>query len=46
MTGKQVMQQVTTNTIIKLNVAKLPAGVYMLKVNNGTETRSVKFVKG
>ena len=46
MTGKQVMQQVTTNTIIKLNVAKLPAGVYMLNVNNGTETRSVKFVKG
>lgn len=44
--GKLVMQQVNGgNTISQLNISKLPAGVYVVNVNNGTETKAVKFIK-
>jgi hypothetical protein len=43
--GKLVMQQQSGNTLTQLNVSKLPAGIYMLNVNNGRETKALKFVK-
>jgi hypothetical protein len=43
--GKLVMQQQTSNRLTPLNISKLPAGVYMLNVNNGKETKAAKFVK-
>ncbi len=43
--GKLVMQQSSTNTLTSLNVSKLPAGIYLLNVSNGKETRAAKFVK-
>jgi len=43
--GKQVMQQVSSNTLTQLNVSKLPAGIYLLNVNNGNETKTARFVK-
>ena len=43
--GKMVMQQQTNKMITEINIAKLPAGIYMLNINNGSEVRSVKFVK-
>ena len=45
MMGKQVMQQVTANTLTQLNISKLSAGLYLLRVNDGKETRAAKFVK-
>ena len=44
-TGKLVIQQTSTATLTQLNISKLPAGMYMLNVNNGKETRAAKFVK-
>ena len=44
--GKLVMQQASGNTLTQLNISKLPAGIYLLNVNNGKETKSAKFVKG
>ena len=43
--GKMVMQQQTGKTVTELNISKLPAGVYMLNINDATSIRSVKFVK-
>ena len=43
--GKLVMQQASNNTLTQVNVSKLPAGIYLLHVNNGKETRAAKFVK-
>ena len=43
--GKLVMQQESGNTLTQLNLSKLPAGFYLVHVNNGNETRSAKFVK-
>lgn len=43
--GKLVMQQQTNKAITEMNIAKLPAGIYMLNINNGNAVRSVKFVK-
>jgi hypothetical protein len=43
--GKLVIQQTTTTTSSQLNLSKLPAGIYMLNVNNGKETRAAKFIK-
>jgi len=43
--GKLVMQQAATNQLTQLNVSKLSAGIYLLNVNNGKETRAAKFVK-
>lgn len=43
--GKLVMQQQAVNTLTQLNVSKLAAGVYMVNVNDGKETKSAKFVK-
>ena len=43
--GKLVMKQGSGNTLTQLNISKLPAGIYMLNVNNGKETKAAKFVK-
>jgi hypothetical protein len=43
--GKLVMQQQASNTLTQLNISKFPAGIYLLNVNNGTETKAAKFVK-
>jgi Secretion system C-terminal sorting domain/Bacterial pre-peptidase C-terminal domain/Fibronectin type III domain len=43
--GKLVMQQQAVNTLTQLNVSKLSAGFYLVNVNDGKESRSVKFVK-
>jgi len=43
--GKLVMQQGSGNTLTQLNISKLPAGFYLVHVNDGSETRSAKFVK-
>jgi hypothetical protein len=43
--GKLVMRQGIGNTLTQLNISKLPAGIYLLKVNNGKETMAAKFVK-
>ena len=43
--GKLVMQQGSSNTITQLNISKLPAGLYLVHVNDGNETRSARFVK-
>lgn len=43
--GKLVMQQGTSNMLTQLNISKLPAGFYMVHVNDGNETRSARFVK-
>ena len=43
--GKLVMQQQSGNTLTQLNISKLAAGIYLLNVNNGMETKAAKFVK-
>ena len=43
--GKQVMQQESGNTLTQLNISKLSAGLYLMHVNDGKETRSARFVK-
>jgi hypothetical protein len=43
--GKLVMQQQANKIITEMNIAKLPAGIYMLNINDGSAVRSVKFVK-
>jgi bacillolysin len=43
--GIIVMSAKLNNNIQRINVAALPKGVYMLKVNNGTSKLSSKFVK-
>ena len=43
--GKMVMEQQTNKIVTELNVAKLPAGIYMLNINDSNGMRSLKFVK-
>ena len=43
--GKLVMQQQANKTLTELNIAKLPAGIYLLNVNDTKGVRSMKFVK-
>ncbi len=43
--GKLVMQQASNNTLTQLNISKLTGGFYLVKVNNGKENKSAKFVK-
>jgi len=43
--GNQVMQQESGNTLTQLNISKLSAGLYLMHVNDGKETRSARFVK-
>ncbi len=43
--GKLVVQQENGNTLTRLNVSKLSPGFYLEHVNDGKETKSVKFVK-
>jgi hypothetical protein len=43
--GKLVMQQESSNTLTQLNISKLSAGFYLVKVNDGKEIRSAKFIK-
>ena len=45
LTGKLVMQKQSGNTLTQLNISRLSSGIYMVKVNNGKETRAAKFVK-
>ena len=42
--GKLVLKQVTVNTLTQLNISKLPAGFYLLSVNDGKGTKAAKFV--
>lgn len=43
--GKLVMQQGSNNILTQLNISKLPAGFYMVNVNDGKETKSARFIK-
>ena len=43
--GKLVMQQGSSNILTQLNISKLPAGFYMVNVNDGKETKSARFIK-
>ena len=43
--GNLVMRQLTNKTNMQLNVAKLPAGVYMVSASDGVTTSNSKFVK-
>jgi len=43
--GKLVMQQGSGNMLTQLNISKLSAGLYLMHVNDGKETRSARFVK-
>jgi hypothetical protein len=43
--GKLVMQQISVNTLTQMNISKLSSGIYMVHVNDGKETKAVKFVK-
>jgi hypothetical protein len=43
--GNLVMQQESSNTLTQLNISKLPAGFYLVHVNDGKETKAAKFVK-
>ena len=43
--GKLVMQQESGNTLTQLNISKLSSGFYVVKVNDGKQLRSAKFIK-
>jgi hypothetical protein len=43
--GKLVMQRQSNTMMTQLNISKFPAGIYLLNVNNGRETKVAKFVK-
>ena len=43
--GKLVLQQESGNMLTQLNISKLSAGLYLMHVNDGKETRSARFVK-
>jgi hypothetical protein len=43
--GKLVLQQGVNNTLTQLNISKLSSGFYLVKVNDGKEIRSAKFIK-
>ena len=43
--GKLVLQQGSNNTLTQLNISKLSSGFYLVKVNDGKEIRSAKFIK-
>src|SRR4030095_15057001 len=42
--GKVVLQQGSNNTLTQLNISKLSPGFYLVKVNDGNEIRSAKFI--
>ena len=43
--GRIVLQAAATNEETTLSVTTLPAGIYLLRVNSGGASRTVKFVK-
>jgi hypothetical protein len=43
--GKMMMKQIATEANSELIISKLPAGIYMVNVNDGTTVKSLKFVK-
>ena len=43
--GKLIMQQTSSNTLTQLNISKLTAGFYLVKVNDGKEIITTKFIK-
>jgi len=46
MMGRMVVRQETANKITSIDVSKLPAGMYMMKLmSNGVELGSAKFIK-
>ncbi len=45
MLGKLLVQQRAANNMQVMDISKLPAGLYLLRVNEGTEMKTVKFVK-
>ena len=45
MHGKQVLQQPALNRLNRLDLKALPAGLYLLQVQDGSNTRSRKFIR-
>ena len=45
MKGTVLIEEVLNRNLQQINIARLPKGVYMLKVKNGNKTTSSKFVK-
>jgi len=45
MKGTVLIEEVLNRNLQQINIARLPKGVYMLKVKNGDKTTSSKFVK-
>lgn len=43
--GKLVMQEQVSKSLTQINIAKLPAGVYMVNLSDGNAIRNMKFVK-
>jgi hypothetical protein len=43
--GKLVMQKQVSKSLTQINIAMLPAGVYMVNVSDGNAVRSMKFIK-
>ena len=43
--GKLVMQQQSVNALTQLNISKLSSGFYVVKVNDGKQIRTAKFIK-
>lgn len=43
--GNSVMQQGITGKVQRVDVSKLPAGIYLVQVNNGTSNTSTRFIK-
>ena len=43
--GKLVMQRESNNMLTQLNISKLSSGFYVVKVNDGKQIRSAKFIK-
>jgi hypothetical protein len=43
--GKLVIQQEINNRLSQINVSKLTSGFYLVKINDGKEIRSAKFIK-
>ncbi|NOT52702.1 MAG: S8 family serine peptidase [Chitinophagaceae bacterium] len=44
-TGKEVMQTLTSTASTWLDISKIPAGIYMIRVNHDNKESSMKFVK-
>jgi hypothetical protein len=45
MSGRLVKEQNMDQQVTELNISNLPAGLYMIHVNDDTESKTVKFIK-